>query len=216
MTGRIISVAQQKGGSGKTTLAAHLAVALAARGAFPVAVVDIDPQGSLGTWYEAREGSLGDGTTGLTFRTSSGWGARREARSLARDHGLVILDTPPKTDSDVRPAIEAADLVLVPMQPTQVDLWATGQTVDIARREGTDSLVVLNRVPPRAALTAEVMGLIGENGFTVASARLGNRTAFAASMGEGLTILETEPRGKGADEARLLAEEVARLLGLEF
>lgn len=213
MGGRIISVAQQKGGSGKTTLAAHLAVALALKGEFPVALVDVDPQGSLGTWYEAREEAFGDAGTGLTFRTSSGWGARREARSLARDHGLVILDTPPKTDSDVRPAIEAADMVIIPVQPTLVDLWATGQTVELARREGTGSLVVLNRVPPRAALTEEVMAAIGENGFDVATARLGNRTAFAASMGSGRTILETDPRGKGAEEARQLAEEIGRLIG---
>ena len=213
MSGLVLSVSQQKGGSGKTTLAAHIAVALARTGAYPVAIIDVDPQGSLGTWYEAREDALGEAGTGLTFRTSSGWGARREARSLARDHGLVIIDTPPKTDSDVKPAIEAAGLVVIPVQPTQVDLWATGQTVDIARREGTDALLVLNRVPPRAALTQDVLEEIEALGYPVASARLGNRTAFAASMGTGRTIIETDPRGKGAEETLRLAEEIAALIG---
>ncbi|WP_349361037.1 ParA family partition ATPase [Stappia sp.] len=214
MSGRIVSVAQQKGGSGKTTLAAHLAVALARAGDFPVALVDVDPQGSLGTWFETREELLGEGGTGLTFRTSSGWGARREARALARDHGAVIVDTPPKTDSDVRPAIEAAALVVIPVQPTPVDIWATGQTVEIARREGTPSLVVLNRVPPRAALTGDMLKAIAESDFRTAQARLGNRTAFAASMGEGRTVLESDPRGKGAAEAQALADEIAALLDM--
>lgn len=213
MSGVVLSVSQQKGGSGKTTLAAHIAVALARTGAYPVALIDVDPQGSLGTWYEAREDALGEAHTGLTFRTSSGWGARREARSLARDHGLVIIDTPPKTDSDVKPAIEAAGLVVIPVQPTQVDLWATGQTVEIARREGTDALLVLNRVPPRAALTRDVLDEIQSLGYPVATSRLGNRTAFAASMGAGRTILETDPRGRGAEETLRLAEEIAAVIG---
>ncbi|WP_417774446.1 ParA family partition ATPase [Stappia sp.] len=212
MNGRVISVSQQKGGSGKTTLAVHLAVALARKGDYPVALVDVDPQGSLGTWFEAREEAFGEAGTGLSFRTSSGWGARREARSLSRDHGLVIIDTPPKTDSDVRPAIEAADLVIIPVQPTQIDLWATAQTVEIARREGTDALLVLNRVPPRAALTLDVVSEIESHGYPIAAARLGNRTGFAASMGEGRTVLETDPRGKGAEEVRQLAAEIAAVL----
>jgi chromosome partitioning protein len=81
MTGIIITLAQQKGGAGKTTVAAHLAVAYALAGS-SVAVLDVDPQGSLGEWFERREAKLGAAGTGLVFRTASGWGARREAHSL--------------------------------------------------------------------------------------------------------------------------------------
>lgn len=95
MPGLIITVAQQKGGSGKTTMSAHLATALAYSG-MSVAILDCDPQGSLGEWFEAREQALGEDETGLTFRTASGWGARREARSLAGSHDAVVIDTPPK------------------------------------------------------------------------------------------------------------------------
>src|ERR1700730_13696213 len=113
MAGTVITLAQQKGGSGKTTIAAHLAVAFMRRGR-SVAILDIDPQGSLGEWFERREEKLGERETGLAFRTASGWGARREARNLARDYDIVVIDTPPKADIELRSAFEVANLVAVP------------------------------------------------------------------------------------------------------
>lgn len=213
MSGRILTVAQQKGGSGKTTLAVHLAVALAAHSGEPVAILDVDPQGSLGTWYEAREDRLGEDGTGLEFRTASGWGARREARSLARSHGYVVVDTPPKTDVDAKPAIDAADFVIVPVQPTPVDLWATAQTFEMAAREDTPALLVLNRVPPRASLTAAMAEAISESGYDALAARLGNRTVFASAMGQGAAVTEAAPSSKAAQEVALLIEELVGRIG---
>jgi chromosome partitioning protein len=207
IAGKIITVAQQKGGSGKTTVAAHLAVAFARLGQ-SVALLDVDPQGSLGQWYEARERRVGENQTGISFRTASGWGARREAGWLARDHDMVVVDTPPKSDLEARPAIEAADLVVVPIQPTPVDLWASAATLGMAAAERSPSFMILNRVPPRALLTAEVMDGILALGAGLAEARLGNRVAFAASMGEGGTVLETAPGSKGAEEVDALVREV--------
>jgi len=213
MAGRIITLAQQKGGSGKTTLAAHLAVALT-RGQARVALLDCDPQGSLGEWFEAREESLGEAGTGLDFRTASGWGARREARSLSRDYDVVVIDTPPKSDIESRPAIEAASLVVVPVQPTPIDLWATQPTLEMIAKEGTPSLLVINRAAARGALTIEMSEAIRALGHPAAATQLGNRVAFAASMGDGRTILETAPGSKGAQEIEALAAEIARNLGL--
>ncbi|MCB4771749.1 ParA family protein [Ancylobacter sp. Lp-2] len=212
MAGRIITIAQQKGGSGKTTLAAHLAVALALD-SVRVALLDCDPQGSLGEWFEAREATLGEDGTGLDFRTASGWGARREARSLARDYDYVVIDTPPKSDIESRPAIEAASLVAVPVQPTPVDLWATQATLEMIAKEGTPSLLVINRALPRVALTQEIGEALLALGHPAAQTRLGNRVAFAASMGEGLTIQETAPGSKGALEVAALAAEIHRIIG---
>jgi len=213
MAGRIITVAQQKGGTGKTTLVAHLAIAFA-RQDKSVAILDVDPQGSLGEWFEARERRLGDGATGLTFRTASGWGARREARSLTRDHDVVVVDTPPKSDSEARPAIEAADLVIVPVQPTPVDVWATDSTLEMIARERVAGLLVINRVPQRALLTAEMITAIRALGCAAAETQLGNRVAFAASMGKGATVMELEPAGKAAREVAALAVEILQRLGL--
>lgn len=204
MAGRIITVAQQKGGTGKTTLSAHLAVAWTAAGK-SVAVLDVDPQGSLGRWYEAREASLGEGKTGLEFRTASGWGARREAQRLSRDYDFIVVDTPPHADLDARPAIESADLVVVPVQPTPVDLWATRTTLDMLAEDGPAGIIVLNRVPPRGRLAGEMVAAMRDFGGEIAASTLGNRVAFAATIGHGLTVLEQGGNRLAADEVRALA-----------
>jgi len=209
MSGLIITVAQQKGGSGKTTVAAHLAVAFVRAGK-SVGLLDIDPQGSLGEWFERREQSLGEDEAGLSFRTASGWGARREARQLARDHDIVVVDTPPKSDLEIRPAIEMADLVLVPVQPTPVDLWATAPTLAMTAKEGVGSLIVINRAVSRALLTGEIVAAAGELGHAIADSHLGNRVAYPQSMGEGRTVQETAPGGLAADEVAALGREVLK------
>ncbi|MCB1502098.1 MAG: ParA family protein [Bauldia sp.] len=209
MSGLIITVAQQKGGSGKTTVAAHLAVAFARAGK-SVGILDVDPQGSLGEWFERREATLGEDEAGLSFRTASGWGARREARQLAREHDIVVVDTPPKSDLEIRPAIEMADLVLVPVQPTPVDLWATAPTLAMAAKEGVASVIVINRAVSRALLTGEIIAAAGELGHAIAEAHLGNRVAYPQSMGEGRTVQETAPGGLAAEEVAALAREVLR------
>lgn len=209
MAGLIFTIAQQKGGSGKTTFCAHLATALAYHG-LNVAVLDCDPQGSLGEWFEAREEALGENETGLTFRTASGWGARREARSLSESHDVVVIDTPPKTDTEARPAIEAATLVVVPVQPSPMDVWACGATIMLAEKERTPALLVLNRVPPRAALTDEMAEALGNVDAPLAQTRIGNRVGFPSAMTQGLTIMDTDKNGKGAAEIAALRDEVLK------
>jgi chromosome partitioning protein len=209
MAGLVITLAQQKGGSGKTTIAAHLAVAFSLAGK-SVAVLDIDPQGSLGEWFERREARLGEGATGIAFRTASGWGARREARSLGRDYDVVVIDTPPKSDIELRSAFEVANLVAVPLQPSPVDIWASDPTLQTIAKERSRSLLVVNRAVRRALLTSDMLAEIGALGHAVAAAQLGNRVAFAASMGEGRTVLETAPSSPAAEETAELAMEVLK------
>jgi chromosome partitioning protein len=212
MAGRIITIAQQKGGTGKTTVSAHLAVAWSRRPGVSVALLDVDPQGSLGEWYEARENALGEKATGLEFRTASGWGARREAQRLARDHDFVVLDTPPHADLDARPEIDSADLVVIPVQPTPVDLWATRTTLEMLAGAST-GVIVLNRVPPRGRLAGEMVAAMAEFGGDIAKASLGNRVAFAESLGRGLTVLETGGASRAREEIEALASELAGRLG---
>lgn len=175
-----------------------------------MAVIDVDPQGSLGEWFERREQRLGGEAIDLDFRTASGWGARREARKLARSNDVVIVDTPPKSDIEMRPAIEIADLVLVPLQPTPVDLWATDPTLQMVARSSKPALLVLNRVVRRTLLSAEMEAATRDLGYRVAAAQLGSRVLYPSSMGAGSTVLEAEPNGVAAEEIRALAKEVKK------
>ena len=114
MTATIITIAQRKGGAGKTTLAAHLGVALANAG-HVVGLIDTDPQASLAQWHERREERLGHHDTSLDFAAVTGWRAAVEIASLARDNEIVLIDSAASTDPETRSAIRCAGLVLVPV-----------------------------------------------------------------------------------------------------
>ncbi len=215
MKGKVITVAQQKGGSGKTTMVANLALEAASRGQ-NVAVLDTDPQGSLGRWFMARRERMG-ADAGLSFGTASAWGVAYECEKLRGQHDLILVDTPPKIDADLRPALREADLVLVPVATSHVDLWATESVLELARRERRPVLAVLNRVSARARLTADVRAAMDELGLERTEAFLGNRVAYAEALGNGTAAFETAGRGPAAAEISALGAEIAARLseGLE-
>lgn len=200
---RVITVASQKGGAGKTSLLIHLGVALAQAGR-SVALLDTDPQGSLSRWFAVRKGVAP--SVAIGFAQAEGWKVATAAQALGRDADIVLIDTPPHAETAARTAIRAGGQVLVPLQPSPLDLWASEKTVEIAQAEQIPVAVVLNRVPPRSKLTDQMAAVLADQGVRVASVRLGNRTAFAAAILRGLGITEAEPRSKAADEMRALAE----------
>lgn len=207
MAGRVITVAQQKGGSGKTTLAAHLALGFLAQGK-SVALVDLDPQGSLGRWFMTRFEKTPEACEGLDFATSSAWGVSYEVRKLTAANDVVIIDTPPKADSDLRPALRVADLVVVPVSVSHVDLWATEGVLDLAARENCPTLLVMNRTRVGTRLNAEVAQAATRLGAEVARASLGNRVGYAEAMGLGRGAQEGT-KSRARDEVDALLREVA-------
>ena len=211
MSGKIITVAQQKGGSGKTTLAVNIAVCLHKRG-HSVALVDTDPQGSMGRWFIERMEAQGEDEA-LDFSTSSAWGASYESEKLKKRFDFVIIDTPPKIDSDLRPSLRVADLVIVPVATSHVDLWATEGVLDLARREKSAVLVVLNRVRPNTRLSAEVAEKAVDMGAAVAETQVSNRVAYAETLGVGLGVVEHARNGAARDEIAKLTDEVLGTIG---
>ena len=210
MAGRVLTVAQQKGGAGKTTLVAHLAVAFRQLGR-TVATVDIDPQRSLSRWHEVRAGDAAPDAA-IQHSQITGWRTDAEVSKLARRHDLVLIDSPPHAETEARIAVRAANLVLVPVQPSPMDVWATQPTLDLARAEKRPVLVVLNRVPARARLADALIARMSELGAEVAQSHVGNRIGLAAALMEGRSVLETDRRGRAATEMRALAKEIlARL-----
>ncbi|MCC7427644.1 MAG: ParA family protein [Alphaproteobacteria bacterium] len=207
----ILTVAQQKGGAGKTTLVAQLAAAFAA--GRRVAVLDIDPQRSLARWHARRQQALDAAAAGITFAEAAGWRLAGEIDRLKAGHDIVLIDSPPHAETEARLAVRAADLVLVPVQPSPLDLWATQPTLDLARAEKRAARLVLNRMPARGRLADLARDEIARGTDPALAATLGNRTAFAAAMAEGLGVTEAEPRSLAAEEVRALAEEIRQLAG---
>ena len=203
----VIAVAQQKGGTGKTTLAANLAAAMAPTR--KVALLDIDPQHSLTRWYGLRPATAAK----LTFSDVSGWRVTSELDRLKAGHDVVVIDSPPQIDTDARLAIRGATLVLIPVQLSPPDIWAAEGTLTLAAAEKRKTAIVLNRVPSSGKLRETMTALLRQNGAPLLTATIGNRTGFATAFASGLAVTETAPRSVAANELRALLDELLELLG---
>ena len=207
MLSKVITIAQQKGGTGKTTLAVHLAMAFIKYHGLKVAIIDTDPQGSLGKWFMIRSENKVSNEN-LTFKTASLWGAQYESKTLKNDHDIVIIDTPPKIEADARPSIEAADLVLIPMAASHVDFWATGAIAEMAKQAKKKILVQINRSNQRSKLINKTKDFIKSLDLSSTKIIIGNRQIYTSSMGEGKTAVEKQKKGNAIEEIKNLSEQI--------
>jgi len=212
MYSKIISVAQQKGGSGKTTIAAHLAVAFAKRGN-KILLVDVDPQGSMTRWHELRAEKYGVGYTGINFKNMPGWKLSSEINFIRSSYDIIVIDCPPHVEIDTKSAIRQADLLLIPMQPNPTDLWATEKTIELAQQENVNFKVILNRFNENLKSQKEIVAKLDRE--HIAPHSFSNRIVFASSMMDGRTAIELERNSPAAQEIRNITYFLENILAIK-
>jgi chromosome partitioning protein len=191
---RIVVLASRKGGSGKTTLAGHLAVQAELSGAGPVALVDSDPQGSLADWWNLRAAPVPNFVQASLAELP-------DAIERLRAHGmaLLIVDTPAALTTTVADLIALADLVVIPTRPSPHDVRAIGTTMQLVVHLGKPLVFVMNAAPPRARITAEAIALVSQHG-PLAPAIVHQRVDFASSMIDGRTVMELPGASRSTGE----------------
>ena len=192
---RTIAILSQKGGTGKTTISLHLAVAAQTAG-HAVVVIDLDPQASAAGWKDSRSDeepvvvSVPASRLPQTLQAAESGGAE-----------VAIIDTAPHSGEVALAAAEAADLVLIPCRPGILDLRAIGTTARVVKLAGKPAYVVLNTVPPRAShVLADARAAVAVHGLDVAPIALQQRAAYAHALTAGQTAQEYERGGKAAEE----------------
>jgi len=205
----VIALLNQKGGVGKTTLTLNLAAALAQHS--KVMVVDADPQGSALDWSAQRGEKSLFNVIGLPKAI-----IHREIQGIAAAYDWTIIDGPPRMDELARSAIGAADIVLIPVQPSPFDVWAAEDIIKIVKefevhKPQLETRFLINRLFPNTKLGSEITDILSGFEIPVLDTVIHNRTEYAKAARNGQTPLETDPAGPVAREVKALAAEVSAI-----
>jgi chromosome partitioning protein len=205
---KTVAVLSQKGGSGKTTIAVHLAVC-AAEQKKKVALIDTDPQASAWQWNESRDEVRKLDAIRAEANQVAGYLERAKAGGI----DLVIIDTAPHSNHSAAIVAALADLILIPCRPARFDMAAVPSTVQIAAMAKKPFLAIMNAAP-RGRLAQEAAETLEERKIPVLKMVLHNRAAYSHAVIDGRAVHEYEPDGKAAEEVDELYYHISRILGI--
>jgi chromosome partitioning protein len=205
---KTIAIIAQKGGSGKTTIAVHMAVC-AMRQKLHTALIDLDPQGSAYDWFLSRA----DNNKLNAVQASVGQLAALLKQAKTGGADFVIVDTAPHSDSAAAITAQIADFVLIPCRPARFDLKAISSTMEIVKLAKKPAAVVINAAP-RGRLAEEAKEALKQQGITVIDTVLQQRVAYSHAVIDGQSVHEYEPDGKAAEEIDELFICLKKLLKL--
>lgn len=201
---KTIALISQKGGSGKTTLSINLAIA-ATRAGKQAVLIDLDPQQSAARWARLRKD---DAPVIVSGHAPNLQHLVDKARAAGAD--LVVIDTAPKSESASLVAAKIADLIIIPCQPSSLDLDAVADTVNIAKLAKKRAVFVLNGCKAGSSLTDMAAEALADYGLPTADVRVGNRVAFIKSLTKGLGVIEHEPASTSAKEIKALFSYITK------
>jgi chromosome partitioning protein len=220
MTAKIIAVVNQKGGSGKTTVSMQLAGAIARQGK-KVLVVDADPQGTATRWAASADDDnpFPASVVGLSAASTK---VHREVKKFVDDYDCIIIDCPPAADSPVpQSALMIADIALVPLIPSPLDMWAAVGIRQVIHNVGDlnetlQARLVLNQCQPKTTLTQESLEILPEFGIVLATSQIQHRQVYRQSAVYGQTVHDMASKAASAiKEIDSLKDEVCKLIGLK-
>lgn len=192
----IISVSQQKGGVGKTTIVTNLAVVWQNLGK-KVLIIDADPQATTSIWFSLRKDKYN-----LNLVQQRGWKVTSEISQHRFDYDIIIIDSPPHAEDSAKTLIRVSNLVLIPLQASSADVWATERTIEFCNQEEVPYQVVINR----GSANQPEIPQVKERFANVVETTLGNRIAYQRALARGLSVIETERNKPASQEIIALAD----------
>lgn len=201
---KVIALAQQKGGVGKSTLAIHMGCEIARRG-HRVAIVDLDPQGTVTKWQSRR-------STPWPIVIPTTVAKLSETLAGLQGNDFIVLDLPGRRGPDVTAGLRAADLILVPARPLDIDIEASGETIATAQRLRKRYAFVMTAAPFGGRRATDFIGMIRQRGLPVISAIIQERFAYPDAINAGLGVNEYAPKGAANIEMSLFTTEVLKEL----
>lgn len=211
---KVVSVLNEKGGCGKTTIATNLARGLQMEG-LDVFVVDSDVQGSARDWGAAQDEADTPPVIGMDRPT-----LHKDVDKIAEGADIVIIDGAARAEKMQTSAIKASDLVLIPVQPSAYDIWSSETLVDLvqARREVAgkpDVAFVISRQIVGTNLAGEAQRALESFDLPILEGRTSQRVIYAEAASEGLSVLDLDPSSKAADEIRRIVHDTLAILDMQ-